>query len=283
MTTLDAVTKQLLNNFYKTQPALNKTSYPAAVSGVPLGSIIEDALNHPKPALDALTTKILNDFNRTQPALQVPGKPYASSGIQLGDIINQALTGAGSFVAQVSDVAHGLATGAVITVSNGTKATLNGAKTVSVSGANSFSIKTTSTPTIAGTFDWTIGSVGVAYAVTGTGPYLVTVTDPAHGLATGAVITVVNGSDALVDGSQTVTRISANSFSFSVAVAPANGTFDWSMGSVGVVYTCQVIDPIIIKVLNDYQKTQPALQKPGVPAASSGIMLGDLLYQALST
>lgn len=41
------------------------------------------------------------------------------------------------------------------------------------------------------------------------------------------------------------------------------------------------LDPKIQKLLNDFSKSQPALQQVGVPAATAGVQLGDLLAQAL--
>lgn len=41
------------------------------------------------------------------------------------------------------------------------------------------------------------------------------------------------------------------------------------------------LDPKIQKLLNDFSKSQPALQLVGVPAAKAGVQLGDLLAQAL--
>lgn len=42
---LDAKTKQLLNDFSKSQIALNDISKPAATSGIQLGDLIDEAMN----------------------------------------------------------------------------------------------------------------------------------------------------------------------------------------------------------------------------------------------
>jgi hypothetical protein len=41
------------------------------------------------------------------------------------------------------------------------------------------------------------------------------------------------------------------------------------------------LDPKTQKLLNDFSKSQPALNQPGVPASKSGVLLGDLLAAAL--
>ena len=281
--TLEAVTKKLLNEYFKTQPALNKPGVPAAFSGVLLGNIVEAALNHPKPSLDTVTHKLLNDFQKTQPALQRSGAPAANSGILLGDLLNQALSGVGSFSTIVNSPAHGLASSSLVVVSGASKAVLNGAQTTQKVDAKHISIHTTSSPGTSGTLSWHIGASGKTYSVSGVGPFLVTVTSlVAHGLASGAIVSVANGTDASVNGPQTITVIDTLNFSFSMVAAPAPGTLDWAIDAIGVLFVCQVMDPVVKKLLNDFQKTQPALQKVGVPAANSGILLGDLIGQALS-
>lgn len=279
---LDPVTKKLLNDFFKSQPALNKPGVPAAKSGILLGDIMEAALNHPKPSLDAVSTKLLNDFQKSQIALQRPGVPAAKSGILLGDILNNALTGVGSFSVVVKSPAHGLASGAIVTVANATKVTMNGSKTVTVSDSGHFAFPMTSSPGASGTLDWSKSAIGVSYLVSGTGPYTITVASPLHGLASGAIVTVANGSDIGVNGPQTVHVIDGGHFSFSLVAAPLAGTLDWSIGATGVSFACQLMDSVVLCLLNRLQKTQPALQKPGVPAANSGIRLGDLILQAIS-
>ena len=42
------------------------------------------------------------------------------------------------------------------------------------------------------------------------------------------------------------------------------------------------LDPRIQRLLNDFSKSQPALQLVGVPASRAGVQLGDLLAQALA-
>jgi hypothetical protein len=42
---LDAKVKKLLNDFSKSQPALNETGKPAAISGLKIGDLIEEAMD----------------------------------------------------------------------------------------------------------------------------------------------------------------------------------------------------------------------------------------------
>jgi hypothetical protein len=66
------------------------------------------------------------------------------------------------------------------------------------------------------------------YTSSGGGPYTVVVSQPNHGLRTGEVISVSGGTSSAVDGTQTITVINANSFSFSVASNPGNGDLDYT-------------------------------------------------------
>ena len=282
---LDPVTKLLLNNYFKTQPALNIVGDPATISGIQLGTIIENSLNAPKPAMDATTTKLLNDFSKTQPALNIVGVPAAKSGIKLGDIINQALTQTANYLVTVTSPSHHLGNISNITISAGSNAHVNGSHQVIKTGSNTFTFNVNATPSATGTLTYTLGKTGVAYTSTGAGPWVVTVTSANHGLATGAVVTVANATDVDLDITQTITVTGPNTFTFSENISdPTTGTLDWSLSAAGVAYAAKtIIDPVTIKYLNDFQKTQPALQKPGVPAAKAGIMLGDLIEFALNS
>ena len=279
--TLNTVTKKLLNDFYKSQPALNLPGKPAAVSGIALGTIIEAALNHPGSAIDAATTKLLNDYSKSQPALNIVGKPAAISGIKLGDLINKALTETQGYLVTVTSSSHLLTSGAV-TVANG-NANINGVQQVSVVDANTLSFKVAATPSASGTLDYSLGAIGVSYTTSGTGPYTATVVSPGHGLADGALVDIANSGNSDLDGAQIIVLVDENTFTIDVTTTdPFGTTLDWSVSVTGVAFVgSAIIDSAITKQLNLFPTTQPALQKPGVPAASSSIKLGDLIAQAL--
>ena len=84
----------MLNDFSKTQPALNFPGVPALISGLQLGDILDAALVAVAPGsgMPAADVAMLNAFPHTQPALNVPGLPAAVSGVPLGDLIQYALT-----------------------------------------------------------------------------------------------------------------------------------------------------------------------------------------------
>lgn len=359
---LNPVTKKLLNNYFQTQPALNKVGVPASKSGILLGDLIESALNGIKPGLDTTTKNLLNAFPRTQPALNRAGAPAANSGILLGDILDSALkkgtigatgvaytsAGVGPWTVTVASPLHGLVEGAVIVVANG-GVNANGSHTIHVVDPNSFTFTTVADPS-SGTLDWSISRVGDSYTSAGVGPYTVTITSVAHGLDNGATITVSNDSNLVLAGPYTITLIDPDTFSIdSVADPTGPGTLDWTTGAIGVAFTSLAASWLVTvasplhglstgfvvtvsagtapavngsrtvtfinvnsfrfpltsdpgvgtltwsysssglslaaadqKLLNAFSKTQPALNAAGVPAANSGILLGDLLALALA-
>lgn len=144
--------------------------------------------------------------------------------------------GGGPYTVTVASVAHGLKNGASITVSNG-NAAVNGAQTITVGGdPDSFTFDVVSDPAV-GTLDYTLTGVGKAYASVGSSPWTVNVASTAHGLFTGAVVTVSAGSDGDVDGSRTITPVGNDTFSFTTTADPSSvGTLTWAIGASGVAY-----------------------------------------------
>lgn len=124
-------------------------------------------------------------------------------------------TGTGPYLVTVASVAHGLVTGETITVSNGSDSDVDGSQTITVVDADTFTFSNVADPSASGTLDWV-------------GPWLVTATQTGHGLSNGNVIAVNSGSDASVDGSQTITVVDADTFTFRVTSDPtASGTFNY--------------------------------------------------------
>jgi hypothetical protein len=73
------------------------------------------------------------------------------------------------------------------------------------------------------------GGSGVSWTRAGVGPYQVTVTKTGHGLETGQEIEVTVGSNPALLGTQTVSFLSADTFSFTIAADPgASGTLTYT-------------------------------------------------------
>lgn len=73
-----------------------------------------------------------------------------------------------------------------------------------------------------------IAVVGANYSSSGLGPWTVTVTstDP-HGLQTGDIILISNGTHSEADGTYTITVTSATTFTYQTAADPSAGTLDF--------------------------------------------------------
>jgi hypothetical protein len=286
---MDAVTKKLLNDFCKTQPALNVPGTPAAVAGIQLGDLIESAQSGVKLGLDAVSKKLLNDFQKSQPALQRPGVPAATSGILLGDIIDAALqqgsaSGAGKayatamvgpFTVTVASVGHGLLEGGITVVTNGSDPDVDGSHVIHKITDDAFSFVISADPGASGTLDFDL-VLGALYTALPTS-YLVTVTSVAHNLGSGVSVTVSLATDAALDGAHVVTVAGVDTLVFPSAAPATVGTLSWAAAHIS-----SSLSAADLALLNSFQKSQPALQLPGVPAANSGILLGDLLNLALA-
>jgi len=158
---------------------------------------------------------------------------------RVGDQTGATYTSLGTqpWVCTVTSNAHGMASGASVTVSGGTN--VSGAKTITKTGANTFTFSVIAgDPTAASTLSWTRSAAGCAWTSNnGSTPYTVTVTDVGHGVATGGTITVSAGSDGDVDGSRVVTRINNDSFRFTTVGDPTRaGTLSYTMGAAGDAY-----------------------------------------------
>ncbi len=185
-----------------------------------------------------LTANILSvynyDFNVTLPSIAV-------SSISVG-----------SPTTVTTSTAHGLTTGdsIVITGSNSTPS-INGTYTVTVTGANTFTIPVA--VTIAGTTG-SITSTNIIIATTGVGitqspveqiqniaignPTVIT--SAKHGLTTGESITISgSNSTPTVNGTHTVTVVDPNNFTIpiDVTIAGNTGSFTFGTAPVGIIQT----------------------------------------------
>jgi hypothetical protein len=77
---------------------------------------------------------------------------------------------------------------------------------------------------------------GLSYTTSGGGPWTVTVTSNDHGLQTGDILLISNGTDADADGTHAITVTGTNSFTYSVSSAsPGSGTLDYAYGMAVLV------------------------------------------------
>lgn len=138
------------------------------------------------------------------------------------------------YVTNLNDGTKGKASGSAVTIARGIGALFD-------LGGVGYKYATVGwTPELVTGKAWAYTAVvtGAAFARSGAGPYVVTVTSNAHGLLTGATIGVGNGSDADVNGVRTITKIDDNSFSFPLVADPgANGTLDYTPGGYTITVT----------------------------------------------
>lgn len=161
-------------------------------------------------------------------------------------IANRAATGANTFAVRlvpqgaISSVSvggpttittstpHGLSTGDTVTISGTTTTpSINGSHTVTVTGATTFTIPVTVTSVTTGTGTWTTNAAAILS--NSVAPATVITTTSAHGLTTGASITIKGnvGSVPSINGTHTVTVLSATTFSIPVST---------TVGGVGGVW-----------------------------------------------
>lgn len=220
---MDATIKKLLNDFWKTQPALNMPGMSTDKMGIRLGDIIEKALSDlSQNGLDAATKKTLNDFAKSQPAMNVPGKPAEKSGVKLGDILDSALKSGISVINSGIDTPF---------------------EATPVSGGTEIKIELVN-----------------------------------HGLSAGMKIKITSGPSALL-GTYTISETDDDWFKFLAPSGITDGIASWQAGPL-------VNAPVGLtaeekKLLNQFYKSQPAMNIPGKPADKSGIPLGDLIALAL--
>lgn len=73
-----------------------------------------------------------------------------------------------------------------------------------------------------------LGTEGT-YSSSGSGPYTVTVTSPVHGLTTGQSITVAKAENANAQGTYTITRLTADTFTYSATSNPSTGSLYYTV------------------------------------------------------
>ena len=138
--------------------------------------------------------------------------------IQVPFIGGQPITGYQSHVGvapvTISSPAHGLTSGAQVTIYDSGEATYNGGFLATVIDADTFSIPATfaNNPAQKGTWSLRSGLI-TAYAGTTSGLAGVKITAPGHGLINGAEIIIADSGKASYNGPKTITRIDENSFS----------------------------------------------------------------------
>jgi len=128
----------------------------------------------------------------------------------------------------VTSSAHGLTTGAVISITGSNSApSLNGNRTVTVIDSNTFSVPVN--VTVAGTAG-TWSRVSLSGSITGIGiGTTTTITSVGHGLSSGdRIIIESSNSTPIVDGAQIVTVTGANTFTIPIAVTVAGTSGTWT-------------------------------------------------------
>lgn len=113
---------------------------------------------------------------------------------------------------------HGLSTGTTITISGAGTAAYNGAFTVTVIDADSFTVPATysNDPTVHGNWTDHAGVISDYESAPG-GVSGVKITSSGHGLNNGDTIQLFGSGAAVYNGARTITRVDANSFTIPVA------------------------------------------------------------------
>jgi hypothetical protein len=78
------------------------------------------------------------------------------------------------------------------------------------------------------------------YTSSGSGPYTVIVTSPSHGFSTGQQVAFANGTSTNANGTYTITRLSADTFSYSASSNPSSGSLTYTVSP----YTTSATIPI---------------------------------------
>jgi len=127
------------------------------------------------------------------------------------------VTHVGTLATATTNVAHGLVTGNQIVMSGITPSAYNGTFIITVLNATQFTYVMSSTPATNST------SNGTAYAITsitnvGTGALVTTAAD--HNLYTGNVIVVTGATPSAYNGTYTITKQSATTFTYALTTNP---------------------------------------------------------------
>lgn len=118
----------------------------------------------------------------------------------------------------VNAPAHGLQTGARVSITGAGTAAYNGAFYITVVDADSFSIPVAFTGDPATKGKWASRGGGITeYAAAPAGGSGVKITSPGHGLNNGEVVTISSAGAAVYNGSFAVTRVNADAFTIAVA------------------------------------------------------------------
>lgn len=159
----------------------------------------------------------------------------------------------------ITSPAHGLTTGAQVTLYDSGEATYNGSFLATVIDADSFSIPATFVNNPAQKGAWSVRSgLITGYEGTGSGLAGVKITAPGHGLINGAEIIIADSGKASYNGPKTITRIDENSFSIPQA-------FDGNPAIKGI---WSIRNPIVAYA-------PPAVLSTEVVSVAHGLVSGD--------
>ena len=159
----------------------------------------------------------------------------------------------------ITSPAHGLTTGAQVTLYDSGEATYNGSFLATVIDADNFSIPATFVNNPAQKGAWSVRSgLITGYEGTGSGLAGVKITAPGHGLINGAEIIIADSGKASYNGPKTITRIDENSFSIPQA-------FDGNPAIKGI---WSIRNPIVAYA-------PPAVLSTEVVSVAHGLVSGD--------
>jgi hypothetical protein len=110
------------------------------------------------------------------------------------------------------------------------------------------------------------------YTSSGSGPYTVTVTSVSHGFSTGQQITVANATSTNANGAVTITRLTGDTFSYSVSANPSSGTLDYTVSPYTTTTTIPIAANLSFSLSSDATGTYWT-KSPYVYKAVDGFVL----------
>lgn len=158
-------------------------------------------------------------WNGEHPVTRVDGNRFT---LPVTFVAGKAITGYAAAATPspltVSAPAHGLQTGARVSITGAGTAAYNGAFYITVVDADSFSIPVafSNNPNTKGKWASRAGGI-TGYEAAPAGGSGVKITSPGHGLNNGEVITISGAGAAVYNGSFPVTRVNADAFTIAVA------------------------------------------------------------------
>ena len=139
------------------------------------------------------------------------------------------ITHVGAVATLTTDVAHGLITGNRVTISGAVEAAYNGVYVITVTGLNTFTYTMASTPaadasvvgiyTVLGITNTVVGQTISTITKSSTTATLTTAT--AHGLSTGARVSITGATANEYNGTYVITVTSTTTFQYTMVSAPA--------------------------------------------------------------